>query len=267
MVEPNKGLQTLLRGHWTDFLSLETLKFLQSTWSIGMRKKRIFHTLWLAVLLGLVTQASATPFDLGTTSIEIPEPAGFVEVSPKMRQLWQIVQAGQGYNRIIAFYIPENEEKAALAGKDVALPRGFNIQIQRSLQEYSLTEDDFQQVIKQVEALISTRQVDAVQAAIIEQFNGNLQEITGAAFSQTENLTLPAHINRPGYYAFSEISTIEVASQNGDTQQDEVTTTTAAILVKGKLLMCYTTGSKGDLEWTRSAVKQWVESIIAENPS
>lgn len=209
----------------------------------------------------------ATPFDIGATAVAIPEPAGFVEVTPKMKQVWQLVQALQEGNRIVAFYIPEKEGKAALDGRDVDLSRNINIQVSRKLQAVSLAEDDFQRVRKQIEALVATRQVDAIQAKAIEQFNGSLQKATGAnlTLSQAKNLTLPAHINRPSHFSYSEISTEQVAMPDGVVHSEEVTATLTAILVKGKLLMCYVTGSKGDLQWTRSVAKEWAEAIASSN--
>ena len=219
---------------------------------------------WLSAVFA---SAWAASFDIGGTEVAGPEPAGFVEVTPKMLQIWQLVQAGQGDNRIVAFYIPQKEEGAALTGKDVDLSRNISVQVRRSFQGASLTEADFQRVRKQIESLISTRQVDAEQAKVLEQFNGNLQKAMGVNLSlaQAKNLTLPAHINRPGHFSYSEISTMQAAMPDGSTQQEEVTSTAAAVLVKGKFLMFFAAGSKGDLEWTRSAARKWVEAIVSEN--
>lgn len=234
-----------------------------------MRACRIVQALWMIVLHCVVAQAWAAPITVGASSLDIPEPLGFVAVTPQMRQVWTLVQAGQGDNRILAFYIPSAQGRAALAGQDADLSRNINVQVLRRFEARDLTPADFQRVIQQIEALVAARQVDAIQAKVLEKYSGNLQQATGANLSlaQTKNLTLPAHIKQPGHFAYSEISTIELTLPGGRTQEGEVTATAAAVLIKGKLLMCYVTGAQGDLQWTRATAQQWVDALLAANPS
>ena len=134
------------------------------TWLRGSEfGKNILCTLGFVFFLSLVASISAAPYKISSTTIEIPSPDEFVEVDQRMMSVWPYVQAAQGENRIIAFYIPKEDEWAALANIDVDIKRSMNVQTPSDLQGYTLSEDNFKYLIDNTKLLISEDKVGRTQ--------------------------------------------------------------------------------------------------------
>lgn len=221
----------------------------------------------ILVLLLLVQGASAAPVVLGSSKIEIPLPQGYVEVTPKIGVLWQLVQAAQGEKHILAFFIPEHEAANALERRPVNFERNINIQTSRKFEQATLTREVFEQVRVQLRAMVASKQVSAIQAIELERLNGNVERAFdyNPRFAQIQNVTLPAHVDLPEQFGFSEIAVQETTMPDGTLSRGRVTVTAITLLIKGKMLNCYATGGPNDLAWTRSAAKQWAEAIILAN--
>lgn len=222
--------------------------------------------LCIALLLTF-TNASATTVEVGASTIDIPTPQGYVQVTPEMQAIWRLVQAGQGENHILAFFIPEHQQKTALEGKVVDLDRTINIQTRRRFESATITSETFAQVKVQLLAMVAARQVDAIQARELERFSSNIDKATGVnpILRQLENATLPPHVNRPDRFGYSEISVMQSSMQDGSPSRARVTTTAMAILVKGKMLNCYVTGGQNDLDWTRRTATLWADALQKAN--
>jgi hypothetical protein len=220
----------------------------------------------LAFLL-LITNASATTVEVGASTIDIPAPRGFVQVTPRMKELWQLVQAGQGDNHILAFFIPEHQEKSALEGRSVDLDRTINIQTRRRFESMTITSETFEKVKVQVLAMVASKQIDTIQAIELERFSSSIDKATSVnpMLKQLENASLPPHVNRPDRFGYSEISTLQSSKPDGSLSRTRVTTTALAILVKGKMLNCYVAGGETDLDWTRRTANQWADTLQSTN--
>ena len=219
------------------------------------------------IFLVAVGEVSAAPVDLGSSRIEMPVPQGYVEVTPQMAGLWQFMQAAQGDNHILAFFIGEREKANALEGKPLNLERNINIQTRRKFEGATVTRDLFEQVKSQLKAMAASKQMDAIQARELERLNGNLEKAANfnPKFAQLENVTLPPHVDLPDQYGYSEISVEQATLPDGTVKRGRVTSTVMTVLVKGKLLSCYVTGGPDDLEWTRSAAKEWSDALLSAN--
>ena len=185
-----------------------------------------------------------------------------------MTAVWQVFQALTKTNRALASYIPEAEQRAALAGRETNLYRNTSVQVSRSLEDRVLTSDEFEQMRKGVEAIVAShRGADAIENKAVENASGNLAKLYSfdPQLSQTRNLTLPLHVNQENEFSYSEISTEQITMPDGSIRQTEVTQTATAIFFKGKILMFYVNGTANDLNWTRAVAREWADSIIAAN--
>lgn len=225
-----------------------------------------FRVLFVALAM-LAARASAAEAQLGTVTLEIPAPAGHVQVVPRMTAAWRLVEAAQGDNRILAFFIAEQEQARALEGKMPNLERNINVQTRRKFESAIVSPAMFQMVKAQVLALVASRQIDALQAREFERINGNIERFSqfNPQIKQTGNITLPPHVDAPDEFAFSEVSEGQVTMPDGTVERGRMAATAAALLIKGKVLYCYATGGPADLAWTRAVAKEWVAAIRAAN--
>ena len=222
--------------------------------------------LLLACLL-FVQGAQAAPVVLGSSTIEIPAPQGFVAITPDVGALWSMVQAAQGDKHILAFYIPQTEQSNARAGKPADFSRNINVQTGRKFEAAILTPTFFGQMKVQLKAMMASRQIDAIQAKELERLNGNIEKAIelNPKLAQIENATLAPHVDLADQFGYSEISMEQATRPDGTVSRSRVTATAMSILVKGKILNCYVTGGADDLAWTRSIAKQWVDALISAN--
>lgn len=222
--------------------------------------------LFLAALF-LAGKAAAAPVMLGSTSIEIPAPEGYAEVTPQMTAIWPVVEAAQGDNHVLAMFIPESEKKDALAGKVVNLDRNINIQTRRRLEAPTFTPEFFGQVKTQVREMLRSRQASAIQAKELERFNGNLSKAAkiDLQLAEKENVALPPHVDGADRFAWSELSVMEGKMPDGSTQRQRVTQTATMTIVRGKIVSFYVTGDENDLEWSRTMAAKWIDAVFAAN--
>ncbi len=215
----------------------------------------------------LFTAQSSYSYEVGGQPISIPPPDEFVEATSEMGLVWKMVQAVQSDNRTIAFYIPSSERKAALTSQAVNLDRNFSIQVSRKLEERDYTEEDLKQTKEEVRTIIASNQADEIQEKAITQANGDVSKVAGFDLNlkQTSNLFLPFHVEEDNQFSYSEISTEEYTNVDGKKINSQTTTTSSAIVVKGKLLFCYVLGTGVDLNWSRQVAKKWVDAILKAN--
>ena len=229
-----------------------------------MLTKIIYTCATLMILLSAPLTFGA---EVADKSISIPAPEGYIEVTSEMNLAWSLVQAWQGANRIIAFYIPSSERKAALTNKQVNFDRNINIQVNLKAEGFTFTQTDFDLLKKSVRDMLATTQANEIQEKALVQYSGDLSKVAGYDLNmkQTANLSLPMHLDSTNQFSYSEVSSAEVNAPDGKRITDQSTTTSTAILVKGKVLYCYVTGAAGDLNWSRETAKKWVESILNAN--
>ncbi|MBV1776672.1 hypothetical protein KSF73_13225 [Burkholderiaceae bacterium DAT-1] len=220
-----------------------------------------------STLLLFAITVSASTVDLGGAKINLPAPEGYIEASPKMEKVWPLVEAAQGDNHVLAFFIPREEEAAALGGEIPNLDRNINIQTRRKFEGRSIDAATFELVKVQMRKLIASRQVNDLQAKEIERFNGNLKNKTSLDINmqQTDNISLPPHINTADEFGYSEISTIKGSLPDGTNSTMQTTATAVALLIKGKILYCNVAGGANDLDWTRKTASRLAAEIRQAN--
>lgn len=224
--------------------------------------------LTLTLLLALPASAfAANTVSIGGSALALPEPEGFISVTPKMPELWQLLQMTEGDNRILGLYIPASEQQAAETGQAPTQNRNVNIQIVRKFEAKTQTAADFGELKAFMKNLNASNQADATTAQAIEKAKGNLEKASGLdpKIKQARSLLLPVHLDTATGLAFSHITTEQVPQPDGKVRQEETISTVYALFLKGKIFLCYVTGGANDLHWTRTTAADWAQAIAKAN--
>lgn len=198
-----------------------------------LRRASVALGVALAMSGGIV---AADRYELGSRTIEIPAPAGFVAVSTRSAVLmgsfreWFAAEI-----RVIELYA-RRDELAAL-GSPPALDRFFSVSMAKSFQDFRVTEKQFSRLLDDLNTELAD---NSGQKEIFYR-----REPWGAFYASGAAL-LPAYEEMRQRYCTHAIARI-----------DETPV---------QFMSCTLDRGAADREWLRNAMHSWVRSVYDANP-
>ena len=223
----------------------------------------------LVVLATSVACVYADSFKVGSKSIEIPAPKGFVRVTPKMGKVKRFFdQLVDPANRTLANYISDADAPLAFADEIPELDQTFAVNVNRQLADAELSPKDF----AELKAVLKSQNKEMYQKAKA-QVEKNLKKASKGvskeldvdlAMNVTNMVPLEPHVNEKNAFAFSMY--VNYSVQSGNEKEDWVVAATGTIVnVSGKIVALYCYAPKDQLEWTRQASKEWSAKVLSSN--
>jgi hypothetical protein len=226
----------------------------------------------LATLTLVVPVASlAASVVVGAMPITIPDPSGFAPVTPQMKSAFELQKqsAPPGVEQFES-YIPTSEVQNALddAG-DLNLNRRFDVDAARKSLNLYFTLSDF----SQLKEVIRNQNDEIVRRAkqefpqVMENLNSYIARGSGIekAISVMDVIALPPHEETARTVSYSLFEKFSVKNNAGAPTIHVAAATITYLYVKGKILILHCFAEKQGLEWSRSALKQWADAIMAAN--
>ena len=231
---------------------------------------KILVTLFFLSTLG--SAAFAKTFTFGGKELSIPDPKGFVLVTPEMGAVYRLGNTTwvTQNNEIIGFYISELALPVAMEGELPSLEKTFTIMGFGDLKQIEIGTTDFLELKKEMKQMNSAKMsliVDSASARCETRFNQEADEI----FEKDVTMKFHKSIFLEPHYESENASSVSMymkggVSFGGDSEIPFWTAQTVTFLnVAGKILFAYCVAPKDQLEWTREASRQWTEKIIASN--
>lgn len=209
--------------------------------------------------ISMITIGNAKTLQVGGRSLTIPEPAGFVEVTPEMLSLFSATRKLEDPdNESLAYYIPEEMEEAAIAGEIPPVERYLVLKAQGNTKFDSVGDATFESLVAGVKSTNQMRTAE-LKTTMGDSFSPEaVVELNGLAI-------LPPH--RESKTAFAHSMLIEQAALGGEGEEQVMAATKTIANVGGKVLLLFAYGSEKDLEWTRSASGSWTDAVLGANPA
>ncbi len=220
--------------------------------------------------------SSANTVSIGGTEIVIPNPPGFVAVTPHTPQMARLRDLIEKFvappNELLIWFIPEESIPIVLKDATPQFTRHFLIQTPQALAKAptSVSHSYF----LEMKEILKARQDEMVKKA--ERFMSDLLESAKEEISEEYNVNLdasisqivpfPVHEETNRTIAFSFLTKGKANDEFGNPVPYGSASTSTAIHVKGKVLFLSSTAEETGLEWSRQISKQWADAVIAANP-
>ncbi|HVK52489.1 MAG TPA: hypothetical protein VM469_12230 [Pseudoxanthomonas sp.] len=228
------------------------------------------RSLCLLLLCAAAPLASAASVKVGDVTLQVPEPAGYAQVTPEMDGLLERAQAMTTASNIsLAIFISEGDAAAVLTGGPRTSPRYFWIQTAKGAVGQHVSPEvfaQFKQVIRQTQDEMSERLkrdapelMNKASEALSEQMDANLLIRLGGL------VTMPVHHEDANSISSSMISRVEFSAPGAKSTAEVVTGTYATVNVGGTVVFLYVFGDKDDLAWTREQAEKWTKEVVAAN--
>lgn len=230
------------------------------------------RTLLLATLIIFGDIAFAAPIDVGGVGIEVPNPKGFTPVTEAMAELYEFQKLlVTPTNQAFIHFIPMEESAEALSGELPEMERRFSVQTAKGLISASISTSDFEglksgiksqnaEILKQVQDQLPDV-MSNISEGVSKQYNVNI------ALSVSKMLPLPVHLESDRALVYSSIGGYDMIDENGEPINFVVVVTTAFVHIKGRVVFLYSYAGEDDLEWSRRATADWIDSVVNSNPS
>ncbi|MEM1264196.1 MAG: hypothetical protein AAGH76_17485 [Pseudomonadota bacterium] len=214
--------------------------------------------------------AEAMEITVGKQTIKLPVPDGYVELTPAMSPYYESMQAYQSpTNERHAIFIPEDRAEAVLNGVFLELPTYMVVESTKSIQNRLLTKAEFKQLRqilrRDIDALLDEVQEEVTD--VLSKGDEALSDELDADISVQRGVirALPVHRETESMAAFSLLTPVSVAVDEGAPEDLVIASTTIATHVRAKVLYLVVYGLEEDLEWTRGAAADWAKAVIAAN--
>lgn len=234
--------------------------------------KTVFISFLTSLLLMFPTTGGAGTISIGGTVLEIPNPPGFVVVTPEMRLISDAEQQSvvPEMERFFS-YIAESEVPRVLNDELPELPRVFTVLTARSASGVSVSKSDFSKIKQAIKTRNHGlfREVEGTIPGLLENVSKGIinQSDVDPGLAVSQAIPLPPHEDTDRRLAFSELAKMGHPYKAGNPTSNVLARTSTVILVKGKVLFLYSYAESRGLTWTREASKQWADSIVSANPS
>lgn len=230
----------------------------------------LFKTTLLFVFISTIF-LNAETITVGSTDLIIPAPASFAKVTPKMSAVYRLLeQSVDPVNGQLVYYIEEQYTTRALAGEIPNLKKTLRLKVSNSLNNRYIDQAAFKEFIVSIDkdnsqlydSIIKDTPgiIDETVSKINNEFNSNFD------MSPTKMLPLPAHKKNDYIYSYSMLVTIKLADNNSERTTRVFVMTNAVLNVSGKIIHLYAYAPQEELEWTRSSIDEWCQTILENNP-
>lgn len=228
---------------------------------------------WLALILCCGNFLQAETFQLGTSRLEIPPPAGFVNVTPEIKELFpfdQIMVETKRQGMDVYFYLTEVLAAQLRQGEPVEPARYLILQIPEKSKQRSYSASDF--AMFKLTTKERNQEYRDMLAEKLKQTRDNLSRDLSreldlnVAFQISNTVALEPHYESINELSSSNYVSYGVQVEGADEVQDANVNTLTFLNVKGKLIALGAIAPYKDLEWTRTTSRAWGEAILAQNP-
>lgn len=225
-------------------------------------------------LLILIASVECLGVDVvvGTTSISIPQPAGFVSLEGVSKETYGVMQdLTPETNRLLSGFISKKDAKSLLQGEGAKLEEYFLVQTFQEFEKKTFTLNEFSQLRKSIrkdqEAAVTLNQekVDALTKSGSKKLSNRLD--SDISFSISGTIPLGVSSETAHSIASSSLSKYQ-ETINGEKSERLVAGTMVFQLVKGKLLYLFIYKNyhkDSDIEWTKDVAVKWSSQIIESN--
>lgn len=226
----------------------------------------------LTVIFSLLVISGSTyaeTFDIGGEKLVIPTPQGYSRVTQQMDAVYRLsVQIADPKNDQLAYYISDSDIPAAIAGELPSLDRTFILKVNKQLKNIVFGSKDFAE-LKSMIKLQNKELLESAKSQIQDLMKGTSEGISKEfdmdfAMKIAQIIPLDPHYEADNALAHSMFMNYGVSTE-GTNEEIIVSATVTFVNISGKVLFLYCYGPQGELEWTRSASKAWVEKVMASN--
>ncbi|MBD2019547.1 hypothetical protein H6F43_05025 [Leptolyngbya sp. FACHB-36] len=236
-------------------------------------RRRWFQSFALALIsltAAVTVVAAPNQISVGGTRLAIPTPNGYAPVTPAMKVLNRFLDnLVPPNNKRFLTFIPQTEVQRALKDEIPNLERTLNVQVSRRIENAKLSQANFAQVktllrqennkiFEQVRRGLPTS-TNRINQATENQFNVN------SALQISNIIPLEPHEESARTMAFSLLAKVNATGENGQRISDTIAGTATLVYVRQKFLFLYCYGGEKDLQWTRTASKNWTAAVLAAN--
>jgi hypothetical protein len=228
---------------------------------------------WLALILCSGNLLQAESFQLGTSRLEIPPPAGFVNVTPEIRELFpfdQMMAETKRQGMDVYFYLTEALAAQLRQGEPVEPARYLILQIPEKSRQRSYSASDF--AMFKLTTKERNQEYRDMLAEKLKQTRDNLSRDLSreldlnVAFQISNTVVLEPHFESINELSSSKYVSYGVQIEGADEVQDANANTLTFLNVKRKLIALGAIAPYKDLEWTRTTSRAWAKAILAQNP-
>jgi hypothetical protein len=220
----------------------------------------------LALLIAAVPAAAlAASIVVGGVPLTIPNPAGFVPLTPQMKATYELQrQSVPASVEQFGVYLPESEARNAITDDpDLNLNRRFSIGAAKRLIDTSLKSADFsqfKQIVKTQNAEL-VRKAEQAMPGLMENVNSYIKQKAGIeqAVAVVGLMALPPHDETDRSISFS------LFEKTNTIDRTVGIATTTYLYVKGKILILHCLADEEGLDWSRIALKKWTDAVLAAN--
>ena len=220
--------------------------------------------------------ARADTFEIGGKAIVVPVPQGFVRVTeamPTVNRFCEQIAAADPANDTLASYILESGVPTAIAGEIPLLDRYFILKVNNGIQRLTVSKNDFaefKKIIRDQNDALWKRVDPMIREGMSKMSEGVSQEFdVKFTVEISQVVPLAPHYEEENALAFSMFSSAsyEVAAEEvGEVKETNITSGTSTYLnAAGRVLFLYSYGQQGDLEWTRTASRDWANEVLGSN--
>jgi hypothetical protein len=210
----------------------------------------------------------AEPFLIGGKTLNIPAPKDFAVVTPEMKAIYSFSrQTGNDFNERLAYYIPENIAAQAKTEMVYEYDRYCLVDVKGTLKNQNVDAEQFSKFKDAVKSDFKKRISDQSRInRIANKMSKGVSKELDAEYRFGISGVLPyeAHYETENVVAISLFKDLEYIVEG--MKEAKVESSTLTLLnVDGKVIFLNCSGPRNDMEWTRSASKEWADQIILEN--
>lgn len=227
------------------------------------------RTIIAIILIFIGSYAYAGSFNIGGKVVVIPDPQGFSRVTQEMDAVYRLsLQLADPKNDLLAYYISDSDIPTAMNGNIPSLERTFLLKVNKQFVNMVVGSKDFA-VLKNMTKRQNKEIFESVKSQVQDLMKDKIEGISNEldvdlAMQISQVIPLDPHYEADNALSYSMY--IHYVTTIDGTKKDFIKSATATYVnVAGKVLFLYCYGTKGELEWTKSASRSWVEQIMNSN--
>ena len=221
-----------------------------------------------------LTRAETHVLDVGGTPIRLPEPIGFFRCDGKTNEFDQLQRSFiPASNRLLAAFGSEDDLAQILTGALPALERNFTAQSSNSYDSDNISSSGFNQLKKGMRSQLDEGR-EKMRDVLASIENSGSSSISTAVDSSTifkfgDMVMLGVFDETPDSICFSTLIKGRIEAPKLGKPAEWVSIAAGCTLhVRNKIIYLYCTSKyrgKGDIEWARSNLAKWRDSVLAAN--
>lgn len=221
------------------------------------------------LILFFVSLVNAATFSVGGKELEIPSPRDFSVVTQEMDAVYRLSQQiVDSDNDQLAVYIAKSDVPIALSGKMPPFKRYFILKVNKRVKNVVISSKDFTE-LKNTTKQQNNEIFKSLETEMSDIMKKNSKVVSDVfdvdvALKLSKMVPLDPHYETDNAFAYSMYINCGVTVE-GSNEDFIITGTLTYINVAGKVLFLYCYGPQDELEWTRTASKEWAANIMDSN--